>query len=151
MFDGHLFLSARYGIGAMYGKIGPSDLKQIWSSNDVMSSQYATCVFDQGVLFGVGGREDQGVARLRCFDPETGNVRWQKDGFGMATPILADGKLVLLKTDGTLVLVAASPAAYRELGRAKLFETTTRPLPALASGMLYARDTRVLKCIDLRK
>jgi hypothetical protein len=55
-----------------------------------------------------------------------------------------------LKTDGTLVLAAASPDKYEELARTQVCENTTRALPALAEGLLYVRDTQVLKCLDLR-
>lgn len=151
VFDGQLFLSASYGIGATLAKIGKNSASVAWANDEVMSSQYTTGVYVDGSLYGIDGRQDQGVARLRCIEPKEGEVRWTKEGFGMATLILADGKLVILKTDGTLVLAAASPKAYRELASAKVFDNTTRPLPALSNGRLYARDTRVLKCIDLRK
>lgn len=151
VFDGQLFLSASYGIGATLAKIGKNSASVAWANDEVMSSQYTTGVYVDGSLYGIDGRQDQGVARLRCIEPKEGEVRWTKEGFGMATLILADGKLVILKTDGTLVLAAASPKAYRELASAKVFDNTTRPLPALSNGRLYARDTRVMKCIDLRK
>lgn len=151
VIDGQLFLSASYGIGATLAKIGKTSASEVWSSNDVMSSQYTTCVYADGSLYGIDGRQDQGVARLRCIDPKSGDVRWTKEGFGMATLILADGKLVLLKTDGNLVLAAASPKGYHDLASAAVFTSTARPLPALSNGLLYARDTRVLKCINLRK
>ena len=57
--------------------------------------------------------------------------------------------LVILKTDGDLVLVDATLTRYRETARHKVFDTTARALPAIADGKLYARDSRVLKCLDL--
>jgi hypothetical protein len=55
-----------------------------------------------------------------------------------------------MKTDGTLVVIAADPKGYRELAEASLFQNTTRALPALSNGLLYVRDTKTLKCFDLR-
>lgn len=150
VIDGHIFVSASYGIGAAIAKIHKTNVELLWSNDEVMSSQYSTCVYDGGFLYGIDGRQDIGVGRLRCFDSKTGKAQWTQESFGMATLILADGKLVILKTDGTLVLAAASPKSYQQLATAKVLTDTTRALPALSNGLLYARDTRTLKCVDLR-
>ncbi|HTI50113.1 MAG TPA: PQQ-binding-like beta-propeller repeat protein [Planctomycetaceae bacterium] len=149
-FDGHLFLSASYGVGAVFAKFDRKRAETIWANNDTMSSQYATCVRHEGFLYGIDGRQDVGSARLRCFDPVAGKVRWTKDRFGMASLILADGKLIVVKDDGTMILANASPEAYQELGQSRILKGTTRALPALAGGLLYVRDTETLKCVDLR-
>lgn len=149
--DGHLFLSASYGVGAVYAKFDRQQAETVWANNDTMSSQYTTCVLHNGLLYGIDGRQDVGSARLRCFEPQTGKIRWTKEGFGIGTLILADGKLLIVKDDGTLVLATATPEAYRELGRARVLQSTTRALPALADGLLYVRDTQTLKCVDLRR
>jgi hypothetical protein len=115
-----------------------------------MSSQYTTCVLHDDYLYGVDGRQDLGVARLRCIEPLTGRVLWTEDGFGMATLILADEKLVIMKSDGTLVLARPSPKGFQPLGSARLFRGTVRALPALSDGLLSVRDGRTLKCVDLR-
>jgi outer membrane protein assembly factor BamB len=149
--DGHLFLSASYGVGALFGKFTKDSFTEIWANDDTMSSQYSTCVLHDGLLYGVDGREDVGVARLRCIEPRTGKVRWTEEGFGVAAPILADGKLLLQKTDGTLVLAEPSPKSFRSLGSAKLMNDTTRALPALSQGRYFLRDSRTLKCFDLSR
>jgi outer membrane protein assembly factor BamB len=151
VFEGQLFLSASYGVGAVFAKFGASKAQTLWADNDTMSSQYTTCVRHEGMLYGIDGRQDVGTGRLRCFDPETQKIRWTKESFGMATLILADGKLLLVKDDGTLVLAAANPNDYREQGRAGVLPSTTRALPALSDGLLYVRDTATLKCLDLRR
>lgn len=150
-FDGHVFLSASYGVGALYAEFSRSAVRKLWADNDTMSSQYTTCVRHKGMLYGIDGRADVGRARLRCFDPETHKIRWTNEGFGMATLILADDKLILVKEDGTLVLAAAKPEEYQELSRASVLRRTTRALPALTNGLLYLRDTDTLKCLDLRR
>ena len=65
----HLFVSASYGVGATWAKIGPQGATPVWESDEVMSSQYTTCVEKDGVLYGIDGRQDLGVGRLRAFDP----------------------------------------------------------------------------------
>ena len=64
--------------------------------------------------------------------------------------VLADGVLLVMKTDGELVLIEPTPEEYRELARFRLFDSTTRALPALAEGLFYVRDSQTLRCFDLR-
>jgi len=151
VFDDQLFLSASYGVGAVFARFSRDSAETVWANNDTMSSQYSTCVRLEGFLYGVDGRQDGGPTRLRCFDPQTGDVRWTKERFGIASLILADGKLIIIKDDGQLVLAAASPEGYKELGQARLLKSTTRALPALSDGLLFVRDTETLKCVDLGK
>jgi len=145
--DNLLFVSASYGVGAKVVRITGSGTQELWESNDVMTSQYTTCVEHEGVLYGIHGRQDVGVAMLRAIDPKTGRVLWSAEDFGYATLIESSGRLLIIKTDGELVLAQANPQAYQELARAQVLDSTSRPLPALASGLLYVRDTRQLKCL----
>lgn len=147
IFKDQLFLSASYGIGA---RLVNFKGEAAWDSDELMSSQYTTCIEHQGLLYGIDGRQDIPPAHLKCFDPVTQKVLWTKDGFGYATLIKADGKLLIMKTDGELVLAALNSSQYEELARTRLFNDTVRALPALSSGCLYVRDGRTLKCIDLR-
>jgi outer membrane protein assembly factor BamB len=143
----HLFVSASYGVGARWSKLAARGAISVWESDEVMSSQYTTCVEKDGYLYGIDGRQDVGVARLRCFDPQGPKIAWTREGFGTGTLILADGKLLIMKTDGELLLAEPSPKAFQPLASVKLFDTTVQALPALARGRLYARDTRTLKCV----
>jgi len=149
VFNDHLFLSASYGVGAVYAKLTPNKATVLWQSDDVMSSQFSTAVYRTGHLYGVDGREDLGVARLRCIDAKTGKVLWTEDGFGMAALILAGDNLVILKTNGELVLAKPSPEQFNKLDSARIFKTPSMALPALSEGRLYARDTKTLKCVQL--
>lgn len=150
VFDDHLFVSAAYGFGAVLARIEGEQAEVLWRSDEVLSTHYTTCILHEGNLYGIHGRQDVGVAKLRCFDPSTREIHWTEDGFGYATLIRADGKLLILKTDGQLVLAEPTPERYHELDRARIAHKTTRALPALSNGRLYVRDTDTLKCIDLR-
>lgn len=145
----HVFVSASYGVGAKWAKIGAGNATTEWESDDVMSSQYTTCVEHLGNLYGIDGRQDVGPARLRCIDPRAGKVLWTEDGFGTGNLILADDKLLIAKTDGTLVLARPSPSKYEPLAKAQVLETTVQALPALAAGRLFVRDTKTLKCLAI--
>lgn len=147
VFQDRLFLSASYGIGARL--VSPQG-ESLWDSNDLMSSQYTTCIEHDGLFYGIDGRQDIPPATLRCFDPITQKVRWSEESYGYATLIKAGGKLLIVKTDGELVLAALNSSKYEELARARVFNDTVRALPALANGRLYVRNGRTLKCIDLK-
>lgn len=150
VLDGHVFVTASYGIGSVLAKIEGEGAEIVWTDPEILASQYTTCVEHNGHLFGINGRQDGPPADLTCFDHKTREVAWTQPSFGYATLLKAGNKLLITKTDGTLVLAAANVDEYEELARARVCETTVRALPALAGGLLYVRDTRTLKCLDLR-
>ncbi len=149
VFDGHLFVTASYGIGGVLAKIGKHGADVLWRDPKLLASQYTTCVEHEGCLFGIHGRQDGRPADLKCFDPQTRRVRWTEPLFGYATLLKAGDKLLILKTDGVLVLAAAKVDRYEELARARIADSTTRALPALSAGRLYVRDARTLKSLDV--
>jgi outer membrane protein assembly factor BamB len=155
VFEGnHLFVSASYGVGAVCARLGADDAKTLWASDEAMSSQYTTCVYRDGHLYGVDGREDLGSAALRCIEAKTGKVVWSEDDFGVAHVILAGDKLLLVANNGRLIVAEASPAGYRKLASASAIAdedgAVLRALPALSGGRLYLRtnvgDGGKLKC-----
>jgi outer membrane protein assembly factor BamB len=146
-----IFITGSYRFGAVLARAGRSGAIEVWRSDEILSSQYTTSIASEKMLFGVHGRQDAAAAELRCVNPLTRQVIWKKSGFGYATMILADDKLLIMKTDGELVLAAADTKQYRELARADLFDgATTRALPSLSNGLFYVRDGKTLKCFDLR-
>ena len=59
------------------------------------------------------------------------------------------GKNILTLTDnGELILFAADPAGYKELGRTQVCGATWAN-PAYAAGRLYLRDAKELLCVEL--
>lgn len=147
---GELFVTSSYGVGATLGRLSILGFDPVYSGDEIFASQYDTPVQAGGLLYGINGRDDVPPADLKCFDPIRRKTLWTEQSFGYGSLILADGKLLILKTDGDLVLAEVNPERYVELGRMHVFNTTARPLPALARGMLFARDEQTLKCIDLR-
>ena len=93
----------------------------------------------------------QGPAKnFVCVEAQTGKQRWAQDGFGKEySSTLAVGKNLLVLTDlGELVLAAADPEKYVELGRQQVCGKTWS-FPAFADGKLYVRDSKELQCFDL--
>ncbi|MEX0818778.1 MAG: PQQ-binding-like beta-propeller repeat protein [Pirellulaceae bacterium] len=140
VFDDYLFVSASYGVGANLSQIRGGAANELWANDEVMSSQYSTCVYRNGFLYGTHGREDYSNGVLRCFEAKTGDVRWTVPGYGVAHAILVGDQLLLLGVDGKLRLAEADSRAYRELASAEVSNSTTRSLPALSNGRFYLRD-----------
>ena len=154
VFGGQLFVTSSYGVGAALAMLEGTSAKRIWANDDTMSSQYATPVEHNGHLYGIHGREDVGVAELRCIEAATGKVKWSKSGYGVAHLILAGDKLLVQKSDGHIALAAADPAKYRELAAFRLTREPARALPALANGRLYVRTGSgggELVCLEVGK
>ena len=145
-----LFLSSSYGTGAI--ALDFSDglpPKELWSGEDSLTNHYATAVLHDGVLFGYDGRQEYGPS-LRAVELSSGKVLWSEEAFGAGTVTLADGKLVLLRENGELVLAPASALKFEPVARTRIFSGTTRAYPALANGRLFARDESRLVCLDLQ-
>ncbi len=145
-----IFLTSSYGVGSLMGRVNFPTYQTEYAGAEFFASQYATPVPLDGVLYGIDGRDDVGPADLKCIDPVKKKLLWTEQRFGYGTQILVDGKLLLLKTDGELVLVQPAAEAYDERGRVRVLQGETRALPALSNGLLYVRDDRELKCVDLR-
>jgi hypothetical protein len=148
--DDLIFISACYGTGAIVLRVDPDRIEELWHRDDVMSNHYNTCVPSKGYLYGFDGRQEEG-ARLRCVELKTGKVRWKDDHSGCGSMILADDHLLILNEHGQLVLVEATPEAYREKARAQVLAAPCRSPIALANGRLYARDPQRLVCWNLKK
>ena len=155
VFDGQVFITGSYNFGAVLARIGRTGSITVWESDEVLSSQYTTSILDDGALYGLHGRQDSSPAALRCINPATKQIHWEERGFGYATLIKADSKLLIMKTDGELILARINTKKYTPLATAKLFSgpgrVTSRALPALASGRLFVRDERTLKCFALSR
>jgi outer membrane protein assembly factor BamB len=139
VLGGKLFVTSSYGVGANYAVLDVAATKSLWANDDTLSSQYTTPVEYNGFLYGTHGREDIGVAELRCVEAATGKIRWSKTGYGVANLILADDKLLIVGARGRLALAKVNPAKYEELASHELALDVSRALPALASGRLFVR------------
>ena len=148
----HMFLTASYGIGAAWLQISNRQMKVRWQKSEVLSSQYNSCIYHEGKLYGIHGREDVGRAELRCIDAKSGTVLWRETGFGVAHLILANDQILALKSNGQLVHLKANPERFELIQKGQVFENTTRALPALANGKFYARSNHrndQLRCFDI--
>lgn len=105
-----------------------------------LSTYTGNCVLLGAHLYAANAR-----GALTCVFWPTGEERWsQRGGFGEhGNLIAADGKLFVQRgKTGEVVIVEASPKAFREIERVRVFEekADTFTAPTLADGVLYCRS-----------
>lgn len=137
-------------------------LVQLTASGDGISAEQVYLVRDMpntlggqvlvdGVLYGTN---QQGPVAAEF---ATGKILWQEPAFGPGAVQYADDRLYFHAESGEVILVAANPAAYRELGRftppdpPKRRDSRERAwaYPVVANGRLYIRDLGCLWCFDV--
>ena len=118
-----------------------------WADRD-LKINIATPVLVDGYLYCQGANKD-----YVCVEAQSGQLKWAQPGFGAGTKdyasTIAAGKHLLVLTEtGDLILLAANPERYTELGRLQVCGNTWSH-PAYAGGKLFVRDGHALQCIDL--
>jgi len=118
--------------------------------NSNIGTHVATCVLWKGYLYGFDGMLNR-KGSLKCIDFETLEVKWARDGLKVGSLMIADGKLIVMCGDGTLICAEASPTGFRQLAAAKVLTRTCWTCPVLAAGRIYCRNhDGKLICLDVR-
>lgn len=140
-----LYVSSGYGTGATLFQIKVADGKvgvdEIWKSRR-MKNRFSSAVLHNGHIYGF----DESV--LKCISAATGEEKWKESGFGHGSLILADGRLAVLSERCELLLVEATPEAYREKGRSQILSGRCWTAPTLANGRLYLRNQEELLALQ---
>ena len=165
-----IFLSSNYSTGDVLLSAGLDGAAVSYNGEFVTGSHYATPISfgkaagdaaDTPAIFGLFGQENFGRAAFVCVDPLTRRSFWLELGVGFGTLIgvpgaePGTGTVLKLGLDGELIAFAADPAAYRELGRLRIFPAAerggeTRAAPAYSGGVLFARDADTWKAVRLK-
>ncbi|MCI0332171.1 MAG: PQQ-like beta-propeller repeat protein [Planctomycetes bacterium] len=150
-----LFLSKGYGTGAsllairrdVAGRLSP---QPVWKPaiRPVMKTKFSNVVMRDGFVYGLDN------VMLSCIELETGKLRWKKrrsPEFGYGQIMLIGDAILVLSETGELVLVEASPDAYRELASLQALdaENVTWNNPAFAPPYLVVRNAREAACYEL--
>jgi outer membrane protein assembly factor BamB len=149
VFDGdRVFISAGYGMGCALVQVKKDGEK--WTADAVWRNRNMRCQFNnavayQGHVYGL----DEGI--LTCLSVADGKRRWKGERLGKGQLLVSDGVLVVQAESGQVVLVEATPGAYREIGRvAGVSGNKTWNCPALSDGRVYIRNHLEMACLDLR-
>ena len=109
-----------------------------------MQNHFNTSVLIDGHFYGFHNN------MLKCIEAATGRETWAERGLGRGSLIYADGDLIVLGERGQLLLVEATPDAYRERARTRVFDARTWTMPSLSEGRLYVRSQSELVALDVR-
>jgi outer membrane protein assembly factor BamB len=152
--DDHVYVTSGYGNGCDLFRISGTQQSQkadrVYSNNKVMVNHHGGAVKAGDYVYGYSDGKG-----WTCQEFKTGEAKWQeKDKLGKGSLVYADSRLYLRQEDrsGTVALIEASPAGYKEHGR---FEQPERSQanswahPVVANGKLYLRDQDLLLCYDV--
>jgi outer membrane protein assembly factor BamB len=112
--------------------------KQVWQNAELpmyMSSPIA----DGSFVYGLSSRRK---GQLFCLDAKTGVAKWTTEGRAASNAALvsAGPNLVILSTDGDLIVVRRSPDRFEELRRYKVAQGQTWSHPILLGNQIVIRD-----------
>jgi outer membrane protein assembly factor BamB len=158
---GDLVIGSTVTSGAIALKLTEKDGK--FTTAEAWRNKALTCYFSTPVVVGdyvymVNGAATlkNATITLRCVDPKTGKVAWEKKGVGeYHAAILRCGpagkeKLLMLDDAGDLTLFEPDAKEFKPVAKSKVCGKTWAH-PALADGRLYLRDDKELICIELKK
>jgi len=151
-----IYVTSGYGVGCMLIRIGPNNEVSEIYRNKVVKNHHGGVILVGDHVYGYS----DGVGWV-CQDFETGELVWKdKDKLGKGGVGYADGMLYCIsEQDGTVVLVDASPAGWKEYGRFTLTPQTELRKPAgkiwvhpvVVNGNLYLRDQDLVYCYDVKE
>jgi len=144
-----IFSSSGYGTGAELIQINARRRKinsRVVYHNKNMKNHHGGMVHVDDHVYGSSSDI------LTCINLKTGKSTWRQRSMKGAV-IYADGKIVFRHEDGPVVLLEASPKAFKQLGRFDQPQRSGRPAwahPVIAGGRLYLRDQDKLLVYDLQ-
>jgi len=151
--DDYVFVASGYGVGCNLFKItmdgGAFKADEVYAGKQIMNHHGGV------ILVGDHLYELDDNQSMKCVEFKTGKVVWEEKSVGKGSIAYADGHFVVRseKGPGTIALVEASPAGYKEHGRFDQPERSKKnswPHPVIIGGKLYLRDQDVLLCYDVK-
>jgi outer membrane protein assembly factor BamB len=151
-----VYCAAAYNVGGAACQITKGDeglaANELWRNKD-MQNHWSTPVCKDGYVYGLFGWKALGSAPLKCVDIKTGEEVWSHNGFGQGGIQLVGDKLVVLGDAGQLVVIEASPDAYKEISRAQPLHGKCWNMPVVSGGRLFVRSSDPGKgeaaCLDV--
>lgn len=136
-----VFISSGYNHGSAMLDVSGAEPKELWTNKD-MRNKHTNSVIYKGAIYGFDEK-----MTLICLDAATGQAKWTKDGFGLGSLMVADGKLIILSDKGEIVIAEASPEGFKQLAAGQALRGPCWTVPVLANGRIYARSkTGTLSC-----
>jgi hypothetical protein len=159
-----VYVTAGYGAGCECVDVEKSgdgfEAKKVFVNRN-MANHHGGVILIDGHVYG-SATNDVANSPWVCQKLADGSVAWkhQERSAGKGSIAFADGRFYLFeeKPGGSCILIEASPAAWKELGRFKLPQNSKLPRgrgsvwahPVVVGGKLYLRDLDLLFCFDVK-
>ncbi len=148
VWENYVFV-ASHQLGLVATAITKAGASEAWVDKK-MTINFSSPVVVGDHLYGLGPAKN-----LVCIEAMTGKVAWDQPGFtptsgdrAEAAFLIAGKNILVLADSGELILFAADPSGYKELGRTQACGKTWCN-PAYVGGRLFIRDAKELICLDL--
>jgi outer membrane protein assembly factor BamB len=152
--DDLVYVTSGYGVGCNGFKITKSGAtftaEQIYTNKAMVNHHGGVILLGDHVY---GHSDSRGWT---CQNVKTGEAAWSSRKLGKGALAYADGHFYLRQEDGkgTVVLIEATPEAYKEVGRFDQPDRSTKnswPHAVITGGKLYLRDQDTLLCYDVKQ
>jgi outer membrane protein assembly factor BamB len=152
--DGIVFVTSGYKIGCNAFQVtaanGKFTAKELYANKE-MTNHHGGVVLVGDCFYGFSDDNK----KLKCMELKTGKVVWEDSCVGKGSLTCADGRLYVRSESGkgTMALVEAASAGYKETGRFDQPERSNKsswPHPVVCGGKLYLRDQDLLLCYKVK-
>jgi hypothetical protein len=154
----YVFGSTGYQTGAALLELSPRDgsvsAREVYFlPGDTFQNHHGGIILHDGFLYTGTGHNAGFPLSVRI---EDGRIAWgpiRNEGRNSAAVAYADGRLYFRYQDGLVLLVEATPEAYREHGSFRIpdVEEPSWPHPVIAGGLLFLREQDRLYAYDVRE
>jgi outer membrane protein assembly factor BamB len=149
--DNLLFISSEYDGGAKVIELQRNGLEtkatELWANNRFRLHHGNAMRIAEAIYFSSGGKGSQPI--LSAVEARSGKILWQERSIGKATFVRADGKVITLDGDGTLMIAYPSPLGFKIAAKAPVLGSLAWTPPVLVGTRLYLRNRSTLMAVDL--
>jgi outer membrane protein assembly factor BamB len=146
-----LFVSADYNGGSKVIELKrngqQTTAKELWASNRLRLHHGNAMRIGDTIYFSSGGKFTQPI--LTAVDVRSGTIHWQERSIDKASFVWADGKLITLAQDGTLMIAYPSTQGFKIAAKAPLLTSLSWTPPVLVGTRLFIRDRKTMMAVDL--
>jgi outer membrane protein assembly factor BamB len=140
-------LSKGYGGGAgLYQVVSTESgyrVDELWRETRLLKTKFTNVVIHDGYVYGLS----DGI--LECVDLSRGKREWKRGRYGHGQLLGVDDLLLVQAESGDVVLVAARPDRFVELGRFPALDGKTWNNLCLYGRLLLVRNAEQAACYEL--
>lgn len=146
--DSRLLFSKGYSQGAQLVEFAKDEQGKwtheiVWKDPTALKTKFTSPVIHGEYAYGLS----DGI--LECIKLSDGKRQWKKGRYRQGQLLLVDDLLLITSESGSIVLVAADPAEFKELAKFDVIGDVTWNTPALSGDRLLLRNADEAACVRL--